>query len=88
VVLVAPGQPGNSPAFPYLLAHLQVPRAGGGRPRTRPDRVRDEKGVLLPSPPRPTAPPRNRGSDRGTGRSGRPSAPAGFTRRPPTSIRS
>ncbi|WP_148228492.1 transposase [Rhodococcus jostii] len=30
--LVAPGQSGDSPAFPYLLAHLQVPTAGGGRP--------------------------------------------------------
>ncbi|MDV7268586.1 IS5/IS1182 family transposase, partial [Rhodococcus oxybenzonivorans] len=39
VVLVAPGQPGDSPAFPYLLAHLQVPRAGGRRRAPAPARI-------------------------------------------------
>ncbi|MFR9774052.1 IS5 family transposase [Nocardia sp. SC052] len=43
VVLVSPGQSGDSPAFRHLLAHLRVPRADGGRPRTRPDRVRGDK---------------------------------------------
>ncbi|WP_433613769.1 IS5 family transposase [Prescottella agglutinans] len=43
VVLVAPGQSGDSPAFPHLLDHLKVPRVGGGLPRTRPDRVRGDK---------------------------------------------
>jgi transposase len=43
VVLVSPGQSGDSPAFPHLLDQLKVPRAGGGRPRTRPDRVRGDK---------------------------------------------
>ncbi|WP_213015181.1 MULTISPECIES: IS5 family transposase [unclassified Rhodococcus (in: high G+C Gram-positive bacteria)] len=43
VVLVSPGQSGDCPAFPHLLDHLKVPRLGGGRPRTRPDRVRGDK---------------------------------------------
>jgi len=43
VVLVLPGHSGDCPAFPHLLAHLTVPRIGGGRPRTRPDRVRGDK---------------------------------------------
>ncbi|WP_430335573.1 transposase [Rhodococcus sp. ACT016] len=43
VVLVSPGQSGDSPAFPHLLDHLRVPRADGGRRRTRPDRVRGDK---------------------------------------------
>ncbi len=42
-MLVAPGQSGDSPAFPHLLDHLKVPRVGGGLPRTRPDRVRGDK---------------------------------------------
>lgn len=29
--------------FEPLMAHLQVPRPGGGTPRTRPDRVRGDK---------------------------------------------
>ncbi len=29
--------------FEPLMAHLQVPRQGGGRARTRPDRVRADK---------------------------------------------
>lgn len=43
VVLVAPGQSGDSPAFPHLLDQLRVPRLGRGRPRTRPDRMRGDK---------------------------------------------
>lgn len=43
MVLVSPGQSGDSPAFPHLLDHLKVPRVGGGRPRTCPDRVRGDK---------------------------------------------
>ena len=42
-MLVSPGQSGDSPAFVHLLGHLRVPRIGGGRPRTRPDRVRGDK---------------------------------------------
>ncbi|WP_197700686.1 transposase [Rhodococcus rhodochrous] len=33
----------DSPAFPHLLDQLRVPRLAGGRPRTRPDRVRGDK---------------------------------------------
>ncbi|MFZ2173260.1 MAG: IS5 family transposase [Rhodococcus sp. (in: high G+C Gram-positive bacteria)] len=43
VVLVAPGQSGDSPAFSHLLDNLKVPRVAGGRPRTRPHRVRGDK---------------------------------------------
>jgi len=43
VVLVGAGQSHDGPGFEPLLAHLQVDRPGGGRPRTRPDRVRADK---------------------------------------------
>jgi transposase len=43
VVLVGPGQAGDAPMFPVLMAHLRVGRRGPGRPRTRPDRVRGDK---------------------------------------------
>jgi len=43
VVLVSPGQANDAPVFEHLLAHLRVPRLGGGSPRTRPDRVRGDK---------------------------------------------
>lgn len=43
VVLTA-GQRGDSPQFVPVLAGIRVPRvAGGGRPRTRPDRVLADK---------------------------------------------
>jgi transposase len=43
VVLVGPGQAGDAPMFPHLMAHLHVARPGPGRPRTRPERVRADK---------------------------------------------
>ncbi|MBB5617530.1 putative transposase [Chryseoglobus frigidaquae] len=43
VVLVGPGQAGDAPMFPVLMAHLHVARRGPGRPRSRPDRVRADK---------------------------------------------
>ncbi|WP_435122675.1 IS5 family transposase [Amycolatopsis thermoflava] len=43
VTLLIAGQAGDSPMFEPLMAHLQVPRLGGGRPRTRPDLVRGDK---------------------------------------------
>jgi transposase len=43
VVLIGPGQGGDSPMFPVLLEQLRVNRPGRGRPRTRPDRVRGDK---------------------------------------------
>ncbi len=43
VLLVAPGQGGDAPMFPHLMDHLSINRAGPGRPRTRPDRVRADK---------------------------------------------
>lgn len=43
VMLIGPGQGGDSPMFPYLLAALSVPRTGRGRARTRPDRALADK---------------------------------------------
>lgn len=38
-VVVTAGQAGDAPAFTAVMAAIRVPRAGGGRPRTRPDAV-------------------------------------------------
>jgi putative transposase len=43
VVLVSAGQANDAPVFEHLLAHLRVDRLGGGRARTRPQRVRADK---------------------------------------------
>ena len=43
VVLIGPGQAGDAPMLPVLMTHLRVSRTGGGRPRTRPDRLRGDK---------------------------------------------
>jgi hypothetical protein len=43
VVLTGPGQAGDAPMFPHLMAHLSIARPGMGRPRTRPERVRADK---------------------------------------------
>ena len=43
VLIVSPGQAGDSPALPKLLAELRVARRGPGRPRTRPDALRADK---------------------------------------------
>ena len=43
VVIIGPGQGGDAPMVPALLAHLSVARVGVGRPRTRPDRLRGDK---------------------------------------------
>lgn len=42
MVLTA-GQRGDSPQFVRVLERIRVPRLGGGRPRTRPDRVLADK---------------------------------------------
>ncbi|MFB9477719.1 IS5 family transposase, partial [Nonomuraea salmonea] len=42
IVLTA-GQRGDSPQFTAVLEGIRVPRLGGGRPRTRPDRVLADK---------------------------------------------
>lgn len=42
VILVGPGQSGDSPMFPHLLAALRVTQSRG-RPRTRPDAVLADK---------------------------------------------
>lgn len=43
VIVVSPGQAGDSPALPILLRHLKVPRRGPGRSRTRPILLRADK---------------------------------------------
>jgi transposase len=42
-VIVTAGQRGDSPQFTAVLEAVRVPRPGGGRPRTRPDRVLADK---------------------------------------------
>ncbi|MBB5825789.1 transposase [Micromonospora carbonacea] len=42
-VVVTAGQRGDSPQFIPVLTRIRVPRAGGGRPRTRPDTVLADK---------------------------------------------
>jgi transposase len=42
-VIVTPGQAGDSPVLPLLLAQLRVTRRGPGRPRTTPKAVRGDK---------------------------------------------
>jgi len=85
VIAVTPGQSGDSPALPRLLAELQVPRVGPGRPRTRPEALRGDKAysarahrahlrtrgitVVIPEPSDQIGHRRNRGS-----RGGRPVA--------------
>jgi transposase len=43
VMLLGPGQGGDSPMFGHVLDAIHVPRHGPGRPRTRPDRVMADK---------------------------------------------
>ncbi len=43
VLLLGPGQGGDSPMFAHLLDPVRVPRRGPGRPRTRPTRVLADK---------------------------------------------
>jgi transposase len=43
VLVVTPGQAGDSPALPRLLAELRVPRPGPGRPRTTPEALLGDK---------------------------------------------
>jgi transposase len=42
-LVVTAGQRGDSPQFSAVLGRIRVPRAGRGRPRTRPDRVLADK---------------------------------------------
>ncbi|MGW6876130.1 IS5 family transposase [Streptomyces xanthophaeus] len=41
--VITPGQWGDAPQFIPVLEQVQVPRPGGGRPRTRPDHVGGDK---------------------------------------------
>jgi transposase len=42
-IVVTAGQRGDSPQFTVVLGEIRVPRPGGGRPRTTPDRVLADK---------------------------------------------
>jgi hypothetical protein len=42
-LVVTAGQRGDSPQFKPALEGIRVPRCGGGRPCTRPDRVRADR---------------------------------------------
>ncbi len=42
-IVLSAGQRGDSPQFTMVLGGIRVPRLGGGRPRTRPDRVLADK---------------------------------------------
>lgn len=42
-IVITAGQYGDSPQFTTVLAAIEVPRLGGGRARTRPDRVLADK---------------------------------------------
>lgn len=46
---LTPGQWGDNPQLPGLLDAIRVPRLGGGRPRSRPDRLIADKGYSHPS---------------------------------------
>jgi len=43
VVIIGPGQGGDSPMLPHLLGQVRVARVGPGRPRTRPTRILGDK---------------------------------------------
>ena len=43
MVVVSPGQAGDSPALLPMLEQLRIPRRGPGRPRTTPDLLRADK---------------------------------------------
>ncbi|CAL9327552.1 IS5 family transposase ISBli8 [Streptomyces sp. enrichment culture] len=55
-IVMTAGHRGNSPQFEAVLEGIRVPRLGLGRPRTRPRRVRADKGVCLCQKPRLPAP--------------------------------
>jgi transposase len=42
-LVITAGQRGDSPQFQVVLGRIRVARIGGGRPRTRPDRVLADK---------------------------------------------
>lgn len=83
VLIVSPGQAGDSPVLPKLLAELRVNRRGAGRPRTRPAALRGDKAyssrghrhllrsrgivAVIPEPADQTGHRKNKGS-----RGGRP----------------
>ena len=58
-VIVTAGQRGDSPQFIPVLEKIRIPRPGGGRPRTRPDRVPGRQGLRIGRQPRLAAQPRD-----------------------------
>ena len=90
-VALTPGQWGDNPQLAPLLDSIRVPRLGGGRPRTRPDRLIADKAYSHPSTRRllrerripHTIPERGDQRARRAGRPGRPPVfdPAVYRRR-------
>jgi transposase len=80
---LTPGQWGDNPQLPALLDAIRVPRCGGGRPRSRPERLIADKGYSHPSTRRLL---RRRGiphviperTDQRARRAGRPGRPPAF----------
>ena len=67
VLLIGPGQEGDSSAFPLLMKELSVPRIGPGRSRPRPDAVLGDNAHSSKAKPSSSAITAHRGSDRRTG---------------------
>jgi hypothetical protein len=51
-IVITAGQRGDSPQFQTVLERIRVPRAGPGRPRTRPGRVLGDKAYGSRANPR------------------------------------
>jgi hypothetical protein len=55
VLLTGPDQANDSPMFNHLRSQLRIDRAGPGRPRNRPERVRGDKAYFLARDPQSPA---------------------------------
>lgn len=86
-MLVTGGQRGDSPQFSRVLACIRVPRAGGGRPRTRPDRVLADKAYSSRGNPGGTTPTWHPGDHPDQDRPGRQPAQERCEGRPATDHR-
>jgi hypothetical protein len=85
-MLIGPGQGGDSPMFPHLLAALAVPRTGPGRARNRPDKVLGDKAYSSRAPS-VAAPSRDHRGDSRARRPARAPATAWSTWRTPGELR-
>jgi putative transposase len=64
VVLIGPGQAGNAPMFPHVMAQLRIARRGSGRPRTRPESLRGQGLFVADDRPPLARTPHRRGHPR------------------------